>query len=705
MLRLASGIDIQPVGPLEEVADAVGVADQGLPVRVEGFDGEIHPVHGEIAAVAQHDPDPLVIQIQVVGDDGAVEIRDADHRRGGIAPVLGDAGNGRDAGMPAVNGADILPVPDGGDVFVLRGPVDVLVVGVAGLDDRLDVQGAVQLYMVHAVLDGNPLHRLNHGDPGLSPPVGAVGGGGGNGGGSPGNAGHDAVFIDGGDPFVVGREGHFLDVGVLRLHVPGQLRRRPDGQGNVSAREFHLLDPLDDPDGGRGGGGAVALAGGGNGAFAALDRRYMAQGVHRRDGRIGGTPDDAPLVGLQGLNRRVQLGALARHNVQGGFPQGDPRRLLGHGHRIAGRPAGAVQRPGLDDGLALFHAGHHAVQIHRGHPRIPGGPFRPLNAGIRGLPDQIQKQVFPGVDHPGLARDRQLFGRLCHQHVIGLIDFRVLLAGDDQLAFPRLEGPDAGSPDGEHPLVAGGHGDLPVAGVLGRAGNLQLQALPRRNHQHLVGRVLAQQRADRLVLRAVDAELRAVQRHVGDPAKHVDPHRRRPDPLAVSQRRLDGGNAFLSGCNHPVGGDGRGLLIPGGIGQIPALGRIPFPGQRRGRGFALKEADFLFREAEHVRRQGGAHAQRKQQGRQNNHNSFSHMPSSCFRNRNPARPRPSRAGCVPSRHSFPARPRPPPLRGRRSLRGRRPAAAPVDGKKGAAGAPRWSLSAYAYPDTIGPAPR
>ena len=140
MVRYVIGRDLISVVAAEAVALPVHVAHQRLVVRIIGLHRKVDPVHREIAAVSQAEPDVLPFQIQVVNHNGPVEIRHPDLRGGGISAVLRGTGDGGVSGVPAPDMADVFLILHRGDVFIPHDKMDILVVGVGGLDDGLDVQ-------------------------------------------------------------------------------------------------------------------------------------------------------------------------------------------------------------------------------------------------------------------------------------------------------------------------------------------------------------------------------------------------------------------------------------------------------------------------------------------------------------------------------------------------------------------------------------
>ena len=332
--------------------------------------------------------------------------------------------------------------------------MDIEVVGIGRRNDGFGVHAAFQLDVINSILHRDALHGLGHRDPDRSLPAGAVGGRGGNIGGTAGNTGDEAILIHRGNIAVGAREGHILDGGVLRKHVPHQLRCGSDRQGNRRAAEDDLLDLLDHLNRHGSRYRRIPLGRNHDFAFAAFDALDLTGGRDRGDSRIRGRKYDAALVCIGRFDGRMKVGLLAGRQHQVRFPDGDARRALRNRDLNAAGDPGAVRRLCNNRRASLCDAGNLPGRIDRGNIRIPAGPFNRLDRCVGRGNGNLQGNGSPVGNGLSLRCGKgQPCNRLDNEDMPEFLDFRIQIAGHGKQALPCLNRLYSFAPDPEHPVV------------------------------------------------------------------------------------------------------------------------------------------------------------------------------------------------------------------------------------------------------------
>ena len=434
MLRAFPLVEGQAVGAVEGVR-AVFTAGQGRVVDIVALDHEGEPGNGHVALVVHNDLDLVVGQVQIGELQRLVVVAHIHGGGGGVATVLGHAGDGGGAPALAGDGGLVAAALHRGDGGIRTGPGHGGVAGIGGLQDGTGRAALIHAYADGVVLHMHAQHRLQHADLHRGLFAAAVRRRGGDGAAALLQAGDLAAVVHRGDLLIAALEGQGSVGGVGRGNLPEQLTGIPHVEGHVLVREGDLRHQLANLHRGGGTHIGIVLAPAGDDAGARGDRGHAALGVHRGHALVRGGPGDVLVVGRSGQHGSRQGLVGAHVHCNAGFLQGDGFRLLLHRHLEGGRAFGAVRRRGLDHSRALAHAGDHAVFIHRGSLLVAAGPGHSLDGGVLRRIRYAQGQR--SADDGGLLRSGDLhFGHgLHHQQMILLCHFRVLPAGDGQVAL------------------------------------------------------------------------------------------------------------------------------------------------------------------------------------------------------------------------------------------------------------------------------
>ena len=375
----------------------------------------------------------------------------------------------------------------------------------------------------------------------------------------------------------------------------------------------------------------MGLALTGDDGHAGINGGHPAGGGHLRHIRVGGGPHDGLVVG--GVR---QHGGRQGHIIAGlegvfALLESDFLRLLLDGQGDGGVAAGAVRGLGGDDGVALAHAGDHAVGIHAGVVGAVRGPHHALDGGVVRADDGVQHHGFAHIEALDVAAQANAGDRLHHQGAEGLVHLGVLhaLHSHETLAGAAAgEGGAAGPDDG---IIRGSQDPLAVGGVgrlAGRGDGLGLAHAQQHDRQIAVFRVGVQRIRHQRIPGLVGCQLAAGDLNGLHPAGDGDGQLSRPGTLGTLKGGGDGGRTLGQAVHHAVLVHRGDLLVGGLEGQIALLRAVALADHDQLQVLALKDGIVILVEVEFIFRQRGtAHAAHEQddgqhQGEQSLHGSF-----------------------------------------------------------------------------------
>ncbi len=327
------------------------------------------------------------------------------------------------------------------------------------------------------------LHMLSdlHADP--RPAVGAVGGDSIHIGFARLEAGHNTFRAHVQNIPVGGREGQRLVAGVLRFHMPGDLHGFPGiDHGRLVKRD--ALDRLLHMDRCSGLHVFIGFARADDFAGAKGHAGDPALGVHCRDRRIRGRPDDIFVVGVLGQDGRTDHGVSSGIHGDLGLVQTDLTSRLGDLNADVGTDIAAIRRGGNDADIAALDAGHASVLIHCCDALVTAGPGDLAQRCVLGLECSRHIQGIADCDALGSGSQGDPADLLDDQHPILQFHGFICLADDRQ---NRLAGSQTGQTVSLHPhdvRIVHFHGDFLVADRLRKNPGIDLQVLLHRQDEH-----------------------------------------------------------------------------------------------------------------------------------------------------------------------------------------------------------------------------